>query len=562
MTANGVGKAVILDGYVDEPTALGVPPYLAPYPRYVAGVFEIAGIPWQYTTIDAYRTDPTWPLRVAELEPSDLLVVIAGLTVPGHYRGGTPLTLHEMRQVASRCRATVIVGGPVRHGYTLTGGSAALEMGNLEGARVVHGEPALEVDAFVRGKDKVPQFSYSRIAELAVRGAAIAGTHPLAPRIIAEIETARGCERTEHCSFCTEGLVQGCEFRPAAEIIAEIRALYQHGVRHFRLGKQPNFFAWPGKRDAAGVVQPAPQAIASLYRGIHEAAPELKTLHIDNVNPGFVARHPDQCLDIARTIAEGNTPGDVAAMGIESVDPEVVRQNRLGCTPEDALKAIRIINRAGAHRQGPSLPHLLPGLNFLFGLQGETAATYEMNYRFLESLLEEGLLVRRVNLRQVMVFPGTPLHQWTAGKPKINKGRFRRWKRRIQEEIEHQMLQKVAPIGTILPGVHTEFRDGDVTFGRQLASYPILAGIPLPLDLKETLDAVVVGHGLRSVTVLPHPIKVNQLSVKALCALPGVGKPRALRLERARPFTSVEQMLAALDDPSALEPLTHLVKLD
>jgi radical SAM superfamily enzyme with C-terminal helix-hairpin-helix motif len=562
MSAKGVGKAVILDGYVDEPTALGVPPYLAPYPRYVVGVFEIVGIPWHYTTIDAYRTDPAWAQRVADLEPSDLLVVIAGLTVPGHYRGGTPLTLHELRQIASHCRATVMVGGPVRHGYTLTGGSAALDMGNLEGARVVHGEPALEVDAFVRQKDMVPQFSYQRISEMAVRGAAVAAAHPSAPRIIAEIETARGCERTEHCSFCTEGLVQGCEFRPAAEIIAEIRALYQHGVRHFRLGKQPNFFAWPGRRDAAGVVRPAPQAIASLYRDIHEAAPELRTLHIDNVNPGFVARHPDECLDIARTVAEGNTPGDVAAMGVESVDPEVVRLNRLGCTPEEALKAIRIINRAGAVRQGASLPKLLPGLNFLYGLQGETAATYETNYRFLLRLLEEGLLVRRINLRQVMVFPGTPLHQWTAGKPKINKVRFRRWKRRVQEDVEHPMLQQVAPVGTILPDVHTEFRDGDVTFGRQLASYPILAGIPLRLGLRETLDAVVVGHGLRSVTVLPYPIKMNQLSVKALCALPGVGKPRALRLERARPFANVEKMLEALDDPSALAPLSHLVKLD
>ena len=30
-------KIALLDGYVDEPTCLGVPPYISPYPRYIAG---------------------------------------------------------------------------------------------------------------------------------------------------------------------------------------------------------------------------------------------------------------------------------------------------------------------------------------------------------------------------------------------------------------------------------------------------------------------------------------------------------------------------------------------
>jgi radical SAM superfamily enzyme with C-terminal helix-hairpin-helix motif len=31
------GTAFILDGYVDEPACLGVPPYISPYIRTVAG---------------------------------------------------------------------------------------------------------------------------------------------------------------------------------------------------------------------------------------------------------------------------------------------------------------------------------------------------------------------------------------------------------------------------------------------------------------------------------------------------------------------------------------------
>jgi radical SAM superfamily enzyme with C-terminal helix-hairpin-helix motif len=35
---------VIVDGYTDEPAALGVPPYLGPLPRYIAGAALDAGV--------------------------------------------------------------------------------------------------------------------------------------------------------------------------------------------------------------------------------------------------------------------------------------------------------------------------------------------------------------------------------------------------------------------------------------------------------------------------------------------------------------------------------------
>ena len=555
-----VGRAVILDGYVDEPTALGVPPYLGPYPRYVAGVFQTRGVEWDYMTVDVWRREAARQEQILKLREDDLLVVIAGLTVPGHYRGGTPMTLSEMRQVGQECRAPVLVAGPVQHGYALSGGLAALAADAMDGVMLGTGEPALAVDAFLSGADRPQRFSYDAISGFATAGASVVARHPGFPHIIAEIETARGCERADHCSFCTEGLVEGCDFRPAEDIVAEISALYLHGVRHFRIGKQPNFFAWPGKRDRGAAV-PDPEAIARLYRMLRQAAPHLETLHIDNVNPGFVASFPDECLDIATTIASYNTPGDVGAMGVESADPAVVLANQLKCTPEQALCAIEIFNRAGAARDGASLPRLLPGINLLYGLAAETSDTYEINFRFLMDVLDRGLLLRRINLRQVMLFPGTPLHDWTGGKAKINKVRFRRWKRRVQEEIEHPMLQRVAPVGTMLPGLVTEFHDGDVTFGRQLASYPLLAGIPARLELRKRMDAVVVGHGFRSVTVLPYPIEVNSLSVKALSAIPGIGRKRALRIANARPFADVQQLVAALDDPEAVTSVLHLFKV-
>lgn len=549
----GFRKGIILDGYVDEPTALGVPPYLSPYPRYVAGVFALAGLPYRYMTVDSWRRDPALQ-EAARADPETLLVVVSGLTVPGHYRGGTPITLTELNRVAATCVGRVLIGGPIRHGYTMTGGTAALEAEGLAGGNIVVGDLDEAVAGALAGTEpERPSRTLAGVAARATAGAGVVGQHPGFPHIICEVESARGCERSDHCSFCTEGLQEGLDFRSHEAIVGEVEALAAHGVRHFRLGKQPNFFAWPGRRLSDGSIGPDPDAIAALYRDLRRVAPELLTLHIDNVNPGFVAAHPDECLDIARTIATYNTSGDVAAMGIESLDPEVISRNRLKSSPQASLRAIEIINRAGRGVRDRGLPDLLPGINLLYGLPGESAATYEINMKFLEKLLEDDLLVRRINVRQVMVFPGTPLHEWCGGRqPKINKGRFKRFKRRLFEAVERPMLERVAPVGTIMRGVVTEFRDGDVTFGRQPASYPLLVGIPFVLELGRSLDVMVVGHGFRSVTGLPWPLLANDLPEKGWSALPGVGQKRARRIRDAAPFRTPDELLSSLDDPSVL----------
>ncbi|MBM4355405.1 MAG: radical SAM protein, partial [Deltaproteobacteria bacterium] len=523
------------------------------------------------------RSDPAIREAVASLASSDLLVIVAGLTVPGHYRGGTPLSLTELQSIVRRTSAQSTFGGPIRHGYTLTGGTAALPWFPASPNVPSHSPAALSPALLAPGnlEDFVaawldgaplpppqPDDPYRSLATLAPAGAELVRQHPDFPHVIVEIETARGCERSVHCSFCTEGLLGSARFRPMEDIVAEIEALYASGVRHFRLGKQPNLFAWPGRRSVAGEPIPAPVEVERLYRAIRRAAPELRTLHLDNVNPGFVSAFPDQCVEIAGTIASLNTPGDVAALGLESADSAVLAANSLKATPRQTLEAIRILNRAGAHRSGPSLPHLLPGVNLLYGLPGETAATYERNFAFLFEVAAEGLLLRRINVRQVMAFPGTPLHDLSGGAPpRINKQRFQKWKQRIQEEIERPMLRRVAPVGTVLSGLVTEFHDGDVTFGRQLASYPLLVGLPLRLPLRSVLDVVVVDHGYRSVTALPFPIPINSLPDKALAALPGIGKKRAARLVAARPFRTVEEALAALDEPAVLAPYVGLLCL-
>ena len=80
-------EAYILDGYVDEPACLGVPPYLSPYIRTVAGALIGHKYAVRYLTIDQLRKDPQ---SINTLDRADLVVMIAGVTVPGKYLGGTP----------------------------------------------------------------------------------------------------------------------------------------------------------------------------------------------------------------------------------------------------------------------------------------------------------------------------------------------------------------------------------------------------------------------------------------------------------------------------------------
>ena len=69
--------------------------------------------------------------------------------------------------------------------------------------------------------------------------------------------------------------------------------------------------------------------LEELFSSIRAAAPELKTLHIDNTNPATIARHEDKGQEALRAIIRHHTSGDVAAFGMETADPAVIAANNL-----------------------------------------------------------------------------------------------------------------------------------------------------------------------------------------------------------------------------------------
>jgi len=281
-------------------------------------------------------------------------------------------------------------------------------------------------------------------------------------------------------------------------------------------------------------------------------APDLGTLHLDNVNPVTVVEYPERSREAIRVIAEHNTAGDVAAFGLESADPVVREQNELLVSADECLEAVRVVNEEAGWRPGGDrdaaptfgedaarrLPKLLPGINLVHGLKGEREETYDHNLRFLQRVYDEGLLLRRVNIRQVMAFPGTEMSETGADLAREHRRQFGRYKREVREEIDNPMLQRLAPPGTVLPDVHLEYHEDGTTFGRQLGTYPLLVGVPGERELGRTMDVAVVDWGYRSVTGVPHPLDVNSASMDELTAIPGIGRSTAGDIVVGRPYGS------------------------
>ena len=547
-------SVTIVDGYVDEPAHFGVPPYVSTYPRYAAGALVDAGVPREhitYHTIDELRDDRhLW----RDVEEADLMVYVGGMTVPGKYVGGTPAEPDEVRELAWTADGTSIIGGPVRFGVGEANEGASetarddldfdfLAMADVEAAVYDLVESGLE-GFNDRYRDVEEETRWARA------GAFVVEQHPNHPDyLICEMETSRGCPY--RCSFCTEPMYGNPDFRPPESVVDEVDALSDRGVRHFRLGRQADILAYGGDGEA-----PNPDALRRLYGGIREVAPDLETLHLDNMNPITIVKWPERAREGIRIIAEHNTPGDTAAFGLESADPDVMSDNNLNVTADECFEAVKVVNEVAGFRPGGDrdtapnhgedaanrLPKLLPGINLVHGLKGETRETFEHNKRFLQRVYDAGLMLRRVNIRQVMAFEGTDMAETGAEIAHDHKKLFKQYKQEVRETIDNPMLKRVAPPGTVLPDVHLEYHQDGKTFGRQLGTYPLLVGLPGERDLGTTLDVAITGHGYRSVTGVPYPLDLNSASMGELATIPGVGKSRAGDIVVGRPYESVSEV--------------------
>jgi len=566
-------RVVILDGYTDEPAGLGVPPYLDVYPRYIAGAIWSANksVDVRYFTIDQVRGD--WENFVKIANDSRLLIVIAGIVTPGKYLGGEPIRLEEIERLANIVNGPIkALAGPVaRFGYGARGGFVAIprtRFGKYYDI-VITGDPDLVIHELVSNHYQLSKVSpamthndYKLIDEFAVLGARIVTQHPnYGKNLIIELETYKSCPRyiTGGCSFCATVRYGPVKYRETEAIVREVETLYSAGVTHFRLGRQADFYTYmahdTGKLEYP---RPNPGAIERLLVGIRNAAPGLETLHIDNVNPGTIYHWPRESVDVTKILMKYHTPGDVAAMGIETADPRVVKLNNLKVMPDETYFAVKTISELGRVRGWNGMPELLPGINFVTGLPGETKETFRLNIEFLRRLLNDDVWVRRVNIRQVLVLQPTPL--WGMAdeiRQTLNRHRkyFLAFKYWVRRHFDHEMLKRILPKGTILRKAFTEAHYGDGTYARQVGSYPMLIYVPARIQLNTWMDFVVVDHGFRSVIGVPHPLNVNEAPRKLLKYVPGMTDKAINEILASKPIKDINNLRRMVGE-EALKYLT------
>ncbi|MBP2400733.1 radical SAM protein [Streptomyces syringium] len=466
---------VILDCYTVEPSGLGVPPYLSTYVRQAWSALGRAwpGADVHYLTVDDVRwnlaggqpaVQPPLSDRLtysatvnryralALLHDAAAVVVVAGDKVPSVHLHAVNAGLEEIARAVACVRGNRCLLGPMAtyaaaEPAQWAGLFDALHTHTLTSANIATG--SLAPAAY--GQLREDRTSFTGLVE------------QMKWRPIAELELYRGCTRRTFCTFCNEPAKSPLvTFRDVGDVIEEAGQLYDAGVRNFRLGQQTCFFSYRNRDE---------EAIRALLAGIRERCPELEVLHIDNADPLAVAAPVG--LRIAKLVAEYGTEGNCAPMGIESFDPAVIERNTLTCTPEILYRAISHVNDAGADRGPGGLPRLLPGLNLIYGLPGETHATHIANLRGLAHILDTGLLCHRTNVRKARAFPGTPLATQTPQTALPSAEHFTSWKADIDHGWDQPMKERVYPAGLKIPGLHSYFVDQGGTWWRRLGSYSI-----------------------------------------------------------------------------------------
>ena len=542
---------LVLDGYEDEPAAFGVPPYVGFHIRYVCGVLEQHKIDYRYMTIDQWRL-------CSEIEREHMLrdlsgfVCIAGAVVPGRYIRGTPISQRESSEVIRGLPREIpaLFGGWAVRGWKQQGWMPLRP--NLFLA-------VQDTDATLNGFLKTGSWKHERRtseqwttwAQLGARSKAVVnhpdlGTEEKSGPLTYEVEVYQGCVRFKRgCKFCIEPKKGVPIWRTPEDIIQEVKFAHDAGVQHVRLGGMTDTYTYM----AEGVKEleypiPNPEPIAKLLHGLREDE-RLQILHTDNGNPSIIAENIEPSTEITKTLVETLSDGAVLSFGLESADPNVHAENWLNCDASQLKSALRLINQYGRVRGERGLPKLLPGLNFIAGLNGERTETYSMNLNLLQELRNEGLLLRRINIRQVE----------GEGFQEIPELEFKKFKSAVRDTIDSPLLQELFPLGHVLKDVHWETHDGrtrlpvhlteehfgehvhgraGLTFGRQIGAYPILIGVPYHIPLETSSDIMITGHGARSITGVEIGLSIDTASEKQLEAIPGIGKKAAWNLVSAR----------------------------
>lgn len=464
---------VILDCYTDEPSGLGVPPYLGVHSRYIAGCLQKKNKKYYYITIDDLRanngevnTEDTYNKRIINttknvsnikqiMKNADNIYVVMGCFVKYDYVSAEPPSFEEVKKLLEKFNKN---SNKILF-YAL--GGSKLSRTNIQNTipqnlfkDIIFGNT---YNYFIKEKENMFNPNYEKLNEISVLSSSI--IKQIKRPMIIEIETATGCNRNPGCTFCIEGM-RGLplQFRKEEDIINEIKALYDNGARYFRLGRQPNFYAYMNNSS---------EHIEKLLKGIWEKCPQIETLHIDNVGPQDV--NTEEGEKITKIIAKYCTDANITPFGIESFDPIIREQCNLNGSIEDIYKAIEIINKYGKEKGKTGMPKLLPGINIIYGLDGQTNKTLDINLTSFKKILNSGNWIRRVFVRKLTSPYGEQFDKYTDKDLK----EFSDWQKQIENQFVIPMLKEMYPIGTEISKLRMEMYNNGDSILRQMATCPI-----------------------------------------------------------------------------------------
>lgn len=437
-------KTVILDCYTDEPSGYGARPYLGTHQIHLAQALSYNKETFSYLTIDdlrfasGERESENTNIRILNktknssnaldiIKNAETIYIIMGCFVEYKYFSCEPPSVDEVYNFLNKTSAKKVLF------YVLGVESnicTAYSQSRL--AKIIDSVCIGNTYRFVLENSSVDNFllpNYDLLDKISDQPIYI--IEQLNYPILAEIETGTGCN-TPTCSYCIEA--KRCirpTYREPNSIIKQIKALYKSAVRHFRLGRQPNFFHYQYN---------SVEKLNELFYGIREIAPNIQTLHIDNVNMNSVVEPHGR--EFVKLVTQYCTDGNVAPFGIESFDDVVRQATHIYGKADKIIKAIEIINEYGSEIGKNGFPKFLPGINLMHGLPGQRDETHSINMDFLDRIYQNKLQTQRLFYRYM-----TPPEGVIASQVKEDLDYYHKCRNDIMQNFAIPMQKRVYPKG-------------------------------------------------------------------------------------------------------------------
>lgn len=531
-------KIIVVDGFSDLPFSLGIPPFMSPEVRYMAGAC------WDrddkarviYINIDDLRAGRKSSL----LNGADLVFVYAGVTEASPLVRPSVRTddsgiakVQDLVDYIAYLDCPKILGGP----YVLAKngvvdeklGFDVIVTGDL--SKYIH--EILSDEGTIGKVDPSLQRNNEDLNRYAILGAGLAVQNPGYPSFLScAVELYRGCPSASlgGCSFCHETKYTTVDYRPVEDVVAEIAKISELGCENV-VFECPCFFSYFSSPNEEGKLDLDHSAIEKLLEGSRSVAPEIKGLHIMNINPGAIANDMDESRKILKSIRTHCSDGNFPNLRVVTFDDEVQLLNNTRTTAEQSRMVVKMIAEAGKG-EGPSgLPQMLPTIELVYGLAGEGENTLELNLNNLKEFASKGL-IRGVIVRKQASLPGTTI---SKRDDIVELEDFDKHMEILQEEVNRVAGGNLAAPGQLIRDVYPyRVQDGSAV-AKKVGINPLdllVHGVSQVNVLQDVRITSVDGDGMEAVA---QPLIPKTVSREILRLVPEMTEERIDRFMQSRP---------------------------